>query len=91
MDCSHAGYLLDRLRETYTDIMEDEMKDVLFLGACGIFSSCIATRLAGTAACSRGLSCRPFHCLSDRSYANEYSLVPPCAEYPAVLTDEESQ
>ena len=35
MDCSHAGCLLEHLMELNTDIIEDETKDVLFLGACG--------------------------------------------------------
>ena len=35
MDCSHAGCLLEQLMDLNTDIIEDETKDVLFLGACG--------------------------------------------------------
>lgn len=41
MDCSLAGMLLDHFRELYVDSMEEEMNNILFLGACG----CLPFRL----------------------------------------------
>ena len=35
IDCSCAGYLLNHLMDMNTDAMEDETRDLLFLGACG--------------------------------------------------------
>ncbi len=35
MDCSRAGYLLQHLLDLNVDSMEDDTKDVFFLGACG--------------------------------------------------------
>lgn len=37
MDCNNAGCLLNHLMELNTDTIEDETKDVYFLGACGTF------------------------------------------------------
>lgn len=39
MDCSLAGMLLDHFRELYVDSMEEEMNNILFLGACGCLPS----------------------------------------------------